>query len=183
MTEKTVETLLDQIEQRAENLFLTRQYWCAGSVFVVLNRGLDGGIPPGTAVSLVSGLGEGLGGGGCVCGALSGAVLALGLFLGSGEPGLGGNRRVMAVTRMLHDRFKSRFRSTCCRVLIKPVKRGSSAHFDHCCRHTGMAARTAAELILQERPRLLHGADWIFLQRRDSYLGARLKIVAGISPA
>jgi C_GCAxxG_C_C family probable redox protein len=180
MTEKTIEDLLDLIEQRAENLFLTRQHWCAGSVFIVLNQGLGGGIPHDAAMRLVSGLGEGIGGQGCVCGALSGAALAVGLFLGSAQPGLRSSRGVMASTRILHERFKARFRATCCRVLIKSVKHGSAAHFDRCSGYTGMAARAAAELILAQKNDLFFQANWDFLNHRDSLLGARIKMTSAL---
>ncbi|MBT3258412.1 MAG: C_GCAxxG_C_C family protein [Deltaproteobacteria bacterium] len=53
----------------------------------VLNQSLNGGLPPEMAIRLASGLPEGSGRSGCTCDALSGGVIALGLFLGRDTPG------------------------------------------------------------------------------------------------
>ena len=149
--------------------------WCAEAVFVVLNQALKGGLPPDLAQRLVSGLGEGMGGGGCICGALSGGALALGLFNGSSGPGLSNNKPVMASSRKLHHDFKTRFGSTCCRMLTRKVRKGSREHYKLCTEHTGVAAEMTADIILHKRPELILSADWNYLVQRDSILSGRLK--------
>ena len=171
--------VLVQVEQRAANLFVTRQYWCAESVFLTLNLGLGGGLDADTALRLASGLGEGVGGSGCVCGGLNGGALAIGLLLGNSRPGWATKRDVMQAVRLLHSRFKQDFGSTCCRVLTKPVTAGSAAHFELCARHTGSAARMAARIVLARRPDILSVVDWKFLKRRDSAMGAGFRIASG----
>ena len=169
------EKLIHSIGQRARNAFMTRQLWCAEAVFVVLNQALRGGLRPEAAQQLVSGFGEGIGGVGCICGALSGGALALGLFNGSSIPGLRDNKPVMASSRQLHDRFKTRFGSTCCRKLTRKVRKGSRNHYTLCAEHTGAAAEMAAEIILHQKPKLGLEADWSYLSQRDSLLSSRLK--------
>jgi len=39
---------------------------------------------------------------------------------------------VFTLTQELHDRFKKRFKATCCRVLTKPVKWGAPEHHQYC---------------------------------------------------
>jgi C_GCAxxG_C_C family probable redox protein len=169
--------LIHSIGQRARNAFMTRQLWCAEAVFVVLNQALRGGLRPEAAQQLVSGFGEGMGGG-CICGALSGGTLALGLFNGSSIPGLRDNKPVMASSRQLHDRFKTRFGFTCCRKLTRKVRKGSRDHYTLCAEHTGAAAEMAAEIILHQKPKLMLEADWSYLSRRETLLSGRLKGLA-----
>jgi C_GCAxxG_C_C family probable redox protein len=168
--------LIEEIGERAANLFKTRQLWCSEAVLSVLNRSLGGDLPDALALRLGSGLGEGIGGGGCTCGALTGGAMAIGLFCGTAVAGLHRARGARECSRRLHDRFKARFGSTCCRVLTKTLIRGSDAHFDQCAKNVTGAATLAAELILEAQPGRLARADWEYLKQKDGHLKARLKI-------
>jgi len=117
--ESKIVQLLDCIETRAENLFLTRQLQCAEAVMVVLNQGLGGDLPQELAVRLASALPEGLGRRGCLCGALNGGALALGLFMGRNGPGYRNGATVRKAVGALHDQFKAAYKAACCRVLTK----------------------------------------------------------------
>jgi len=150
---------------------------CAESVLTVLNQGLGGGLPPEMAVRLTSGLPEGLGGSGCTCGSLSGGVLSLGLFLGRDGSGFGNGKLVMSRAKALQHAFRERFDATCCRVLTKELKPGSMEHFQQCSLRAGFAAQTAARLILQKKPDLIHQADDSYLKKLDSKFSAGLKKV------
>lgn len=68
----------------------------------VLNEGLRGGLQAEFAVRLASGFGEGIGKTGCMCGAFSGAVMGLGLFLGRKD--LTGEAAEMAARIILEAR-------------------------------------------------------------------------------
>src|SRR5208283_2338144 len=99
------EHLASMIGKRAENLYLTGQLLCSEAVLAVMNRGLAGGLPEGMDIRLASALPVGLGNSGCTCGALSGAVLALGLFLGRDRPGAPNGKQAMPSANLLHNRF------------------------------------------------------------------------------
>lgn len=174
------DALVQLVRRRTENIYMTGQLLCTEVVLSVLNDGFDGDLPSHLAVRLASGLPEGLSGSGCICGALNGGALAMGLFLGRNGPGLRNNQRVKRATRMLHDRFREQFGSTCCRVLTRNLEYGSRAHFRHCAGLTGMAAGIAAEILLKERPDLTAKADLDYLRRLDSRWGAGLSKIAGI---
>lgn len=170
--------LAKTIGERSANLFLTRQLWCSGAVLVVLNRVLGGGLTQETAIRLCAGLGDGLGGSGCLCGGLNGGALALGIFLGNGRLSPGGDQKVLAATHLLHSRFKAAHGSTCCRILTKHVEMGSRRQYEACAGRTAKAAELAAELILDHRPELMEQVDWDYLNQKDGILEARFKIVA-----
>jgi C_GCAxxG_C_C family probable redox protein len=173
-----IETVLDKIRIRTENLFMTNQLMCSEAVLRVLNQGLKGGLPSEIAVRLASGLPEGFGGSGCTCGALSAGVIALGLFLGRNGPGILNNRRVYIASRELHDHFKQIFGATCCKVLTKNIELGKDYNFRLCARRTGVVAEKTARLILERKPKVLDQADWTYLNRIDSKIRARIKQVA-----
>lgn len=169
--------LIDLIRKRTANLFGTQQLWCSEAVLSVLNRGLGGDLPHEVAIRLGAGLGEGIGGSGCTCGALTGGAMAIGLFCGAAGTGLHRSRSARSLSHNLHDQFKNRYGSTCCRVLTKGLVRGSEAHFEQCAKHSAYAAAIAAALILDVQPQRIAQADWAYLNQRDSHLKARLKIV------
>jgi C_GCAxxG_C_C family probable redox protein len=179
--ENETEELLVTIRQRAYNLMSTGRMMCSEAVLSVLNQGLGGDLPPDIAMKVAAGFPEGIGGSGCTCGALTGGVISLGLFLSKGDSNSIGRRKAVAASSQLHHDFKSRFGSTCCRLLIKNGSSEFSHHFEACCDRGGWAAEHAARLILAERPDLAPQADQTFLLRKDSRFVVVLKnIFAGI---
>jgi C_GCAxxG_C_C family probable redox protein len=174
-----IEELAGLIGRKAENLFRTRQLDCAEAVLCTLNQGLGGGLPPSLAVRIASGLTEGIGGAGCTCGALSGAVVGLGLFLGRNGPGLRNGRLVRTASRRLHDAFRDRFGATCCRVLTLSKNGGALRNLKHCSGQTEAAAEAAARIILELRPELAQSADLAYLSKKDSRIKGRLKTIRG----
>ncbi len=173
-SKEMADPLIGQIGKKVQNLFLTRQLMCSETVLIVMNQGLGGGLPPETAVRIASGLPEGLGSG-CLCGSLSGAVLALGLFLGRTGPGIANGRRVINATRYLHDTFRSHFGATCCRILTRGVGRGSREQYLSCSRIAAFAAETAARIILHHRPELIDSADMSYLNHLESWTRGSIK--------
>jgi C_GCAxxG_C_C family probable redox protein len=179
-SEQKPEALVGLIKARARNLFLTRQLQCAQAVLCSLNEGLRGGLRRDVAARLASGLAEGLGGGGCLCGAVSGGVLALGLFMGKDGRTLLNASGSSFSTAMLHREFVERFGSACCKVLSKKVKHDGKAHFDQCAELTGAAAEIASRIILEAKPHLAKTADIEYLEAKDSLLtGVLNRILPG----
>jgi C_GCAxxG_C_C family probable redox protein len=167
------ETVIAQIRERARNLFETRQMLCTEAVVVALNHGLDGGLTDAQVVALTAPFCMGLGESGCMCGALSGAVMATGLFLGKDRPYPNrGDMRDSA--RQLHDAFKASNGATCCRVLSKKVKHDKKAHLQQCADLTAESAEMAARLILQKRPELIDRLNNGFIVKRQSGIGGAL---------
>jgi len=178
--EQKPEALVGLIKAKARNLFLTRQLQCAQAVLCSLNEGLRGGLRRDVAARLASGLAEGLGGGGCLCGAVSGGVLALGLFMGKDGRTLLNASGSSFSTALLHREFAERFGSACCKVLSKKVKHDGKAHFDQCAELTGAAAEIASRIILEAKPHLAKTADIEYLEAKDSLLtGVLNRILPG----
>ena len=156
------------LADKAENLYRSRQHLCADAILLAFNDGLHGGLTEQQAVGLTAGLSMGQGESGCLCGAVAGGALVLGLFL-AGEGGAYRNSpQVRDAVRELHERFKFVHKTTCCRVLTKSVKGDPAAHFDQCARFTGDAARLVAEILFMRRPELADAVDRGYAAKRDS---------------
>lgn len=117
----------------------------AGLGLIVANEYLGGPMPD-EMVRLASGFPVGMGMAGCVCGALSGGIMALGLKLGRSTPGTE-TPGLFAASKELHDRFTARRNSSCCRVLIRNLDFGSPRHLDQCATITGEVAADVIEIL------------------------------------
>lgn len=159
---------------RAKNLFTTRQMYCSEAVLVTLNQSMGGSLAEYQALALAAPFSEGVGKSGCMCGALAGGLLAVGLFIGGTHPTpLRTIVRKAAANYMA--RFKDRFGSSCCRALSKKTASDPRSRFEHCAELTAWAAAGAAELIFDYRPELAQIVDFVFLQARDSAVGGFIK--------
>ena len=167
------EALIAQIKRRAGNLYLTRQLLCTEAVLVTLNKALNGGLSEAQAVAIAAPFSIALGESGCICGALSGAILACGLFVGNDQP-YHHRQRMRKSARQLHDAFKAINGATCCRVLSRSVRHDRQAHFQQCAHLTAGAAEMATRLILYRRPELIRCNDNKFLHKMDTKIGAMM---------
>ncbi len=174
MSPRDIEALLEQIGDRAENLFRSRQFMCAESVLLAVSKGLGHDIPEETAIALAAPFSDGMGGSGCTCGALSGGIMSVGLCLGGGKAP-GERKKARQFSRELHIRFTDRYRSACCRVLSKAVREDHSRHFHHCAAITGETAKMTARLILEHEQGIAACVDISFLSDRHSVVGGLLK--------
>jgi C_GCAxxG_C_C family probable redox protein len=117
-SETDAEALVARIRERARNLYQTRQMLCTEAVVAALNHGLHGGLTDAQATAMAAPFSAALGDSGCLCGALSGAVMASGLLIGKDQPHR--HRQDMRDSaRQLHDTFKLANGATCCRVLSR----------------------------------------------------------------
>lgn len=86
-------------------------------------------------LSLAKPFGGGIGGNKCLCGAISGGVLALG-YRGRGQQ-----------AGALVKQFKAAHRATCCSALSKPYTWKSPEHLANCRRLTESTANMVAKLL------------------------------------
>lgn len=86
-------------------------------------------------LAMAKAFGGGIGQSGCLCGAVTGGVMALGL---QGRSGLGGQ---------LVEAFRKEFRTTCCRGLSKDYQWLSREHKANCRRLTVATAGMVDELL------------------------------------
>ena len=97
------------------------------------------------AIAMSSGFPWGLGGGGCICGALAGGTMCI--DSSPGDPKIG---RCFDLTNELHDYFKDACGGTCCRVLTRGMEKNSPERKEQCTRFVSDTVTKTAEIILRE---------------------------------
>jgi len=122
------ELLLKQVSESAGN-YHNQGYNCAESIFLAFREMVAPEISR-DMVRLATPFGGGLGRSGCICGALSGGVMILGAAKGRVSPDVP-RKEPYELSNEFHNRFRSKFGATCCRVLVK-AEFGSKEQGERC---------------------------------------------------
>jgi C_GCAxxG_C_C family probable redox protein len=126
------QTLLNtKCQEEAEQLYRSGKYHCAEAVFEVVRRHFGAELPE-SVIGAVSGFGGGSGSG-CLCGAVAGGAVALGIILAD-------KHHTTQLTKELHSWFKDKYDVTCCKI-IKQTHKGI------CPTLTGEVAGKVAEML------------------------------------
>lgn len=140
---------LHKIKTTAENYYRDGDFYCSESIVKTIKD--EFGLPiSDDVVAMASGFPVGIGGSGCTCGAVAGGIMALGLFFGRSQPQDKKVDTTMALSKELHDIFRERHKSICCRVLTKGMTLGSPEHIEQCIYLTGEVAEEVAKIIARE---------------------------------
>lgn len=142
------EEAIEKAKHQAAEMYRAGQFLCSEAVLLVANEYLGKPMPD-EVVKLASGFPVGIGLSGCVCGGLAGGVMALGLKYGRTEPGAA-TPGMFEASKELHDRFKARRGSTCCRVLIRKFQMGSPEHIQQCIQITGEVAADVIDILSRD---------------------------------
>lgn len=102
------------------------------------------------AIAMSSGFPWGLGGGGCICGALAGGTMMLGYFFGRTEPGDPNITDCFDVSQELHDYFCKTCGASCCRALTHGMEKDSPLRKAQCTKFVSLTVNKTAEIILRE---------------------------------
>ncbi|OGC25043.1 hypothetical protein A2310_00030 [candidate division WOR-1 bacterium RIFOXYB2_FULL_37_13] len=136
----------ESIIKTAKDLYLEKGFSCSESILHALN---DSGIEiPAPLVSSVSGLRAGIGGSGCICGALMAAVLASGYLYGQSEESRKNPGKLAA---SLHDKFKAKFKTTCCRALTGKYNFNSRERKEACASFIEFMISELADIIIRKK--------------------------------
>jgi C_GCAxxG_C_C family probable redox protein len=145
------EEVLDQVQAEAEELFRSGTYFCSEAVLQTINELLGKPYSP-DIVKMASSFPIGMGKAQCLCGAVSGGQMALGIVYGrvEGEPM---QDKMFEVAKGLHDYVVDEYKSTCCRVITRQWKGDdfkSEGRKQHCITITGKVARWVAEQLIDD---------------------------------
>lgn len=147
----TKEEILDKVQENAEELYRSGTYYCSEAVVHTINEILNKPYPE-EVVKLASGFPIGMGKAGCLCGAVSGGQMALGMVYGrvEGEP----MKDIMfEKSKALHDYIREEYHSTCCRVITRQWQGNdfkSERRKNHCITITGKVARWVANELIED---------------------------------
>lgn len=141
---------IEMIRKLAEEYFRSGTYYCSEAVVDTMNDAL--GKPyDDDVVCLASGFPIGMGQAQCLCGAVSGGQIALGMIYGrkKGEPM---DPKMFKIAKGLHDYVKQEYRSCCCRIITHKWRGDdfkSEERKQHCIKITGDVAAWVAEQLIE----------------------------------
>lgn len=121
-----------QCRIEAEALYRSGKYHCAEAVLEAIRKQFSPEIPE-SVIASVSGFGGGSASG-CICGAVSGGTVAIGMVLQD-------KKKTTHLTRELHSWFKDRYGYTCCKIIRAENPKGV------CPLLTGEVAGKIAEML------------------------------------
>jgi C_GCAxxG_C_C family probable redox protein len=124
--------LAEKVATEAEEFYRSGKMHCAEAVVMAIRNNFRPEIPD-AVIEIASGFGGGSGSG-CLCGAVAGGTMALGLVLH------GDKKKVKDLTHALHVWFKDQYGATCCKVILQ-------THKKICPELTGKVAGKVAELL------------------------------------
>ena len=143
------EVNLQKLQEDAVEIF-TSGFACSESVISAIRKHFEIELSD-DAIAMSSGFPWGLGGGGCICGALAGGTMMIGYFFGRRTPGDPKINKCFELTKELHDYFKETNGATCCRVLIKNYPdKNSPERKAHCIEMVKTTVVKTAEIIMRE---------------------------------
>lgn len=145
------EELLAAVKAEAEGYFARGEFFCSEAVAQTINNVL--GKPfDGNVIKLASGFPIGMGKSGCLCGAVSGGQMALGMAYGRVH-GETMNEKMFPAAAALHDFTKEEYGSTCCRVITRQWAGDnfmSPERKKHCIEITGKVAEWVADRLIED---------------------------------
>ena len=152
-TIRAKEVSLKKIQKDAEGSF-RNGYYCCEALMDTIRRDFDIDVPE-QVVAMASGMAVGAGKSGCMCGALNGGIMALGLIFGRTEqngPTNPDSIKCMQLSHELHDWFKANNgkNAICCRILTREFDMGKGEHKEQCIRFTGLCAWKVGQIICRE---------------------------------
>lgn len=147
----TKQELLDQIREEASGYFARGEFYCSEAVAQTINN-LLGKPYDENIVKMASGFPIGMGKSGCVCGAVSGGQMALGMVYGRvhGEPM---KEEMFPAAAQLHDYVMDEYGSNCCRVITRKWAGDnfmSPERKKHCVEITGKVAEWIANKLIED---------------------------------
>ncbi len=129
-----------EVSRKLARKFFGRRYNCAQSVILSVSKALGVKVPK-EVIKTAAFLGGGIGGSGCLCGALAGAVMLIGHLSPKS------NEEAADFFRI----FKERFKSSCCRVLRGGMDFKDPKLKEHCAKITEETAGLLTEFLMGDK--------------------------------
>lgn len=145
--------LVQKVKDDAEEYFRRGNYYCSEAIVASVRDNLAPEMPE-ALIASASGFPVGVGRSKCMCGAVSGGVIALGYVFGRTGPTSPSDPKSVKTLQLaneLQQAFRDSHRVLCCSVQTKGMDMASGEHKAQCVSFTGEMAAKTAEIILRER--------------------------------
>lgn len=136
---------LNEMNDYAMDLF-HKGFTCAEAVMYTSNKYLKLNLDE-KSFSMSSGFPWGLGGGGCICGALAGASMIISSIYGRKSFNETRSEICFKINNDLHDEFKKINGATCCRVLMKGLDRDDPKRKENCSEYVKNTLKIIVDLL------------------------------------
>ncbi|MBE5971555.1 MAG: hypothetical protein E7246_03405 [Lachnoclostridium sp.] len=144
----TTKIHIENLQKDAAEIF-NSGFACSEAVIYAIRKHFEIDLSD-DVIAMSSGFPWGLGGGGCICGALAGAAMCIGYFFGRRTPGDPKINRCFELTNELHDKFKAAHGATCCRALWIGLEKNSPERKAKCTEVVVETVKITAEIIIRE---------------------------------
>jgi len=143
------EISIKKIREDAEELFRKGDFYCSEAIVSSIKNNFELDMPD-EMIAMASGFPIGIGKSKCVCGAVSGGVIAIGYFFGRTKGGDPKIQKTLELANELQESFRKNHGCLCCHVHTKGFDMASGEHKKQCVAFTGEVAEKAAEIIVRE---------------------------------
>lgn len=137
------EEMAMEARNKAGNYF-KEGYNCAEAIFLTYRELLAPEMDP-SILKLMTGFGSGVGETGCMCGALSGSIVALNMIKGR-TSNQQSRDEAYQCAREFTERFTNKYGATCCRIL-NPHPFETKEHLTTCLKITGNTSKLLMEYL------------------------------------
>lgn len=117
-----------RLSELAKKLYL-EGYNCTEAILQAMRQ--VGHYVPDDVLRSATGFRAGIGGSGCICGAISGAVMVIGLYYGRLEKNED-PKKANELSKRIHDKFKEKYNVPCCELLTADYKFDSPERKNFC---------------------------------------------------
>ena len=148
---------VQKVRDDAEEYFRRGNFYCSEAVVASVRDNIAPDMPE-SLIAAASGFPIGVGRSKCMCGAISGGVIALGYVFGRTGPSSPTDpksQKTIELAGELQQAFRDSHRVLCCSAQTKGMDMASGEHKAQCVSFTGEMAAKTAEIIKRE----LEGAE------------------------
>ncbi|MGL5089043.1 MAG: C-GCAxxG-C-C family (seleno)protein [Cetobacterium sp.] len=143
------EISIKTIQIDAEEAYRAGDFFCSEAIVYSIKKNIDPDMPD-ALIAASSGFPLGVGGSKCLCGAVSGGVMAISYFFGRTKAGDRKVHKNLKLANELQEEFKKNHKVLCCKILTHGMTMGSTTHKNQCIAFTGEIAAAAAKIIARE---------------------------------
>lgn len=143
------EISIKKIKFDAEEAYRVGDFFCSEAIVNSIRNNIAPEMPE-SLIAVASGFPIGIGKSKCVCGAVSGGVMAISYFFGRTKGGDTKVNKNLELAYELQEEFRKNHKVLCCKVLTNGMDMGAKEHKDQCVSFTGEVAEVAATIIARE---------------------------------
>lgn len=143
------EISIKKVKHDAEEAYRVGDFFCSEAIINSVKNNIAPEIPE-ELIAVASGFPVGVGKSKCICGAVSGGVMALSYFFGRTKGGDTKVNKALEIANELQESFKNNHKVLCCKILTHGMDMAAKEHKNQCVSFTGEVAEKVAQILVRE---------------------------------